>query len=82
MIFVTEKEDELSESVIRDFPCVKVVKITDEEAIQIFAQTQKMYVDSRIDENKYSGSFCILRIMGYIKLTPTKSGYVTELVGT
>ena len=42
MIFVTEKEDELSESVIRDFPCVKIVKITNEEAIQIFAQTQKM----------------------------------------
>jgi hypothetical protein len=31
MIFVTGKEDELSESAIRDFPCVKIAKITDEK---------------------------------------------------
>ena len=75
MDFLTEKKDAISELVCRDFPCVNVIQINDDDIIHKIATSERLYVDSRLNLDNYPDIYDILLVVGYYDIKAIAKGY-------
>ena len=76
MDFLIEKKDCFTERVVRDFPYVNLIEITDPDVLFKILNSQYLFVDSRIDLWDYNDVFLVLEAeTDYITLTIEAEGY-------
>ena len=77
MDFLTEKKDAISERVCRDFPRVRVTEIADTNIVSVISGNQYLFVDSRLDVEKYPDVYVALIANGSYNVLECKNdGYI------